>query len=276
MIGFIVSWLKTMHSEELDRILWRHLASLPYFRGFLRAIEDRFIQEIAIETPVLDLGSGDGHFASVAFKKKLDVGLDPWREPTLEARDRGAYGLLVLGEGGQIPFGDETFNTITSISVLEHIQEVAPVLSEVARVLAPGGRFVFCVPNHRFPQALSGRKFLEKLGLTGLGASYSRMFNRIARHVHTDSPEVWETRLFEAGLDLLETWDYFPPQALRVLEWGHPLGLPSLISKKLFGRWVLIPKRWNLAIPWRWTRKYMDDPRSSEGVCSFFIARRPA
>jgi hypothetical protein len=31
----------------------------------------------------------------------------------------------------------------------------------------------------------------------------------------------------------------------------------------------------NLAIPWRMTRPFMDDPRSDEGVCSFFIARRP-
>ena len=37
--------LVTMDSQELDEILWRHLSSLPYFRGFY-AIEDRFFQEI--------------------------------------------------------------------------------------------------------------------------------------------------------------------------------------------------------------------------------------
>jgi SAM-dependent methyltransferase len=265
-----------MDSQQLDQILWRHITSLPYFRGFLRAIEDRFYQEISLQAPVLDLGSGDGHFASVAFEKKLDVGLDPWVEPTNEAQRRQAYRMLVLGAGGRIPFGDYSFATVTSTSVLEHIQDVQPVLMEVARILAPGGRFVFCVPNHRFPQALSGRKFLTKIGFPGMGAAYSRQFNRMARHAHTDSPETWEGRLSQAGLDLVETWDYFSPEALRILEWGHPLGLPALVFKKLLGRWVLVPTRWNLAIPWKWTRKHMDNPRSSEGVCSFFIAQRPA
>jgi len=263
-----------MNSHQLDEILWRHISSLPYFRGFLRAVEDRFYQDIPLTPPVLDLGSGDGHFASAAFDHKLDVGLDPWVEPTKEARQRDAYRFLILGEGGRIPFGDGTFSTVTSTSVLEHIPDLSPVLREAARVLKPGGTFVFCVPNHRFPDSLWGRDFLTKIGLPKVAATYSRWFNRIARHAHTDSPKVWQDRLNEAGFDLLDTWDYFPPKALHILEWGHPLGLPALINKKLFKRWVLVPRRWNLAFPWKWTRPFMDDPRSPEGVCSFFIARR--
>jgi SAM-dependent methyltransferase len=262
-----------MDSHQLDEILWRHISSLPYFRGFLRAVEDRFYQEIPLAPPVLDLGSGDGHFASVAFDHPLDVGLDPWSAPMREAQQRGAYRLLVLGEGASIPCETDFFATVTSTSVLEHIPDLDPVFQEVARVLKPGGKFVFCVPNHRFPEALWGRRFLTRIGLRGLGAAYSRFFNRIARHAHTDSPEVWSTRLNQAGFELLDTWDYFPPKALHVLEWGHPLGLPSLISKKLFGRWVLVPRHWNLALPWKWTRQFMDDPKSPEGVCSFFVAR---
>jgi SAM-dependent methyltransferase len=267
--------IAALDGDALDRILWRHLSALPYFRGFLRAVEDRFYQEVERPAPVLDLGSGDGHFASVAFDPQPDIGLDPWMGPMKEARRREAYRLLILGEGARIPAADASFNTVTSVSVLEHIPEIAPVIAEVARVLKPGGRFVFCVPNHRFPELLWGRQFLDKLGLHKLGQAYSRFFNRIARHAHTDSPAVWTARLAAAGLAVERTWDYFPPEALHILEWGHPLGLPALVSKKLFGRWILVPARWNLAIPWRMTRPFMDDPRSDEGVCSFFIARRP-
>jgi SAM-dependent methyltransferase len=267
--------IAALDGDALDRILWRHLSALPYFRGFLRAVEDRFYQEVERPAPVLDLGSGDGHFASVAFDPQPDIGLDPWMGPMKEARRREAYRLLILGEGARIPAADASFNTVTSVSVLEHIPEIAPVIAEVARVLKPGGRFVFCVPNHRFPELLWGRQFLDKLGLHKLGQAYSRFFNRIARHAHTDSPAVWTARLAAAGLAVERTWDYFPPKALHILEWGHPLGLPALVSKKLFGRWILVPARWNLAIPWRMTRPFMDDPRSDEGVCSFFIARRP-
>lgn len=268
--------MEKFSKKNLDQILWRHISSLPYFRGFLRAVEDRFLQEIPLEAPLLDLGSGDGHFASVAFGRRPDIGLDPWVSPMKEARSRDAYRLLVLGEGAKIPAADASVNTVTSISVLEHIPEVEPVITEVARVLKPGGRFVFCVPNHRFPKLLSGRQVLDKLGLHGLAKKYSRFFNKIARHAHTDSPEVWTERLNAAGLEVEQTWDYFPPKALHVLEWGHPLGFPAWVSKKLFGKWVLVPTRWNLVIPWILTRKTLDDPRSEQGVCTYFIARRPA
>ncbi len=263
-----------MDSRKLDTILWRHISSLPYFRGFLRAVEDRFYQEIDLPRPVFDLGSGDGHFASAAFDERLDVGLDPWVAPMKEASTRDAYRLLVLGAGARIPFADGSFSSVTSTSVLEHIHDLDPVMAEIARILKPGGKFVFCVPNDRFPQLLWGRQALEKFGLQRVGAAYGRFFNRIARHAHTDSPAVWQERLEKAGLELEQTWDYFPPKALHILEWGHPLGIPAWINKKLFGRWVLVQKRWNLIVPWTLTRKYMDDPRSEEGVCSFFIARK--
>ena len=85
-----------MDREELDAILWRHISSLPYFRALLRSVEDRFYQDIQLPEPIFDLGSGDGHFASVAFDKKIDVGMDPWVIPTMEARRRNTYQLLTL------------------------------------------------------------------------------------------------------------------------------------------------------------------------------------
>ncbi len=263
-----------MNSQKLDQILWRHISSLPYFRGFLRAVEDRFYQDIDLPSPVLDLGAGDGHFASAAFDIRLDVGLDPALSSLKEAASRGGYRSLVAAEGAAIPMPSGIFASVTSTSVLEHIPNVVPVLAEVARILKPGGKFVFCLPNHRFPQALWGRQLFSRWGADKLAKDYSRFFNRIARHFHTDSPDVWTKRLEETGFELVETWDYFPPKALHILEWGHPMGLPALVSKKLFGRWVLVPQRWNLIIPWRITRPFMDDPRSDQGVCSFFVARR--
>ena len=164
-----------MDSQELDEILWRHLSSLPYFRGFLRAIEDRFFQEITIEAPVLDLGSGDGHFAAAAFKEKLDVGMDPWVAPTLEARRRQAYRSLVLAEGGHIPFRSQSFNTVTSVSVMEHIQELEPVLEEVMRVLTPGKVCVLCSQSP-FSPSPERAKIPDENRLTTSGQGLQSLF----------------------------------------------------------------------------------------------------
>lgn len=255
--------------------LFPQIRDLPYFRGLLRAVEARFYQQIDLPTPILDVGCGDGHFAFRAFDHPIDVGIDPWGPPIREAAQRRIYRLTVQGDAGQMPFPAASFASAMSNSVLEHIPHVEAVLAEVGRLLRPGAPFVFCVPNHQFLATLSVGRACDRLHLHPLGDAYRAFFNRISRHYHCDDPKTWEARLAKAGFRLERWWHYFPPKALHVLEWGHYFGLPSLVAKKLFGRWLLSSARWNLALTERLTRPiYEADPVSDEGVYSFFIACR--
>jgi SAM-dependent methyltransferase len=263
-----------MNAPVSEEILWRHLRELPYFRAMVRAVEDRFYQGMELPSPVLDLGCGDGHFASVAFDHPLDVGLDPWWGPLLEARTRSAYRMLVRSDGARIPFPDGYFASVVSNSVLEHIPHLDEVLVEVARVIRPGGRFIFCVPNHRFPRYLLGTQTFRGLGLLGAADWYSRFFNRISRHQHTDALEVWQERMDRTGFTIEDHWDYFPAGALHRMEVGHAFGVPALVSKKLTGRWILAPSRANLWLPWKIARGVFNNPVSPEGVYSFYVTRR--
>ncbi len=255
--------------------LWLQLRDLPYFRALLRAVEARFYQNLVLPTPVLDLGCGDGHFATVAFDNPLDVGLDPWWKPLQQAARRGGYRLTVHGFGDRMPFPDGYFSSCVSNSVLEHIPDIDAVLKETARVLKPGALFVFCVPNHRFLGTLSVSRFFDQLGLPTLANAYRCFFNRISRHHHCDSPEVWSERLQKSGFIVQRWWHYFSPAALRTLEWGHYFGLPSLASRLLFGRWILVPKRWNLCLTDRIVRKYYQETADQKsGTYTFYIAQR--
>lgn len=252
-----------------------HLKELPYFRSLVRAVEARFYQDYHLDSPALDLGCGDGHFASVAFEHKIEVGLDPWEGPLREAAQRGAYQLLLQADGAKIPFPEATFASAVSNSVLEHIPQVDAVVMELGRVLKPGALFLFCVPNHQFLAALSIAQFLDRLHLHFLAELYRRFFNRISRHQHCDPPQVWEERLRLAGFELLDWWHYFPPAAMRVVEWGHYFGLPALLVKRLSGRWLLVRQEWNIAWLRRWlNRYYLPDPRSPQGVYTFYVARK--
>jgi SAM-dependent methyltransferase len=255
--------------------LFLHLRDLPYFRGLLRAIEARFYQDIDLSVPTLDVGCGDGHFASVAFDRPLEAGIDPWEGPIGEAALRGAYRLLVIGDAGRSPFPDGYFASALSNSVLEHIPHVETVLAETARVLRPGAPFAFCVPNHQFLGSLSVGRACDKMGLRALGDRYRAFFNRIARHVNCDPPEVWQARLEAAGFRLEKWWHYYPPRAMQVTEWGHYLGLPSLLARKLTGRWIIAPTRWNLALTMRLVRRYYDESSvCDDGTMTFYLARR--
>ena len=262
-----------MASEDL---LWRNLKDLPAFRGLLRAVEARFYQDIELPAPVLDLGCGDAHFASVAFNRPLDAGVDPWTPPLREARRlrRSAYNLLLQADGARLPFADGHFASAMSNSVLEHIPVLEPVLADVARVLRPGGRFVFCVPSENFLRFLSISGGLRRLGLRGPAAAYEGFFNRISRHYHCDDPETWRKRLETAGMRLDKYWYYFSPGALRALEWGHYLGLPAAVSHTLTGRWVLAPNRANLAITERLLRPFYEEKLPAQGAYLFFIASK--
>jgi SAM-dependent methyltransferase len=47
----------------------------------------------------------------------------------------------------RLPFPDARFDLVMSRSVLEHLERPRPVFEEIARVLKPGGKFVFLIPN---------------------------------------------------------------------------------------------------------------------------------
>jgi SAM-dependent methyltransferase len=254
--------------------LYLHLRDLPYFRGMLRAVEAQFYQEFTLPSPTLDVGCGDGHFASIAFNHPLDVGLDPWGGPIHQAQRAGGYRNLVQADGGRAPFPDGAFASALSNSVLEHIPHVQAVLAETARLLRPEAPFIFCVPNPRYLSELSISGILSRVGLKNLSRAYTGWFRRMSRVEHAVEPETWQAWLEAAGFRLERWWHYFSPQAMRVLEWGHFFGAPTLLPHALTGRWIVAPVHWNLALTERLVRKYAVAEPHPHGTFTFYVARR--
>ena len=262
-----------MNNTSKD-FLFSHLRDLPYFRALVRGVESEYYQDLDLPSPTLDVGCGDGHFAQLTFDRKIEVGLDPWHGPIQEAGTRGVYDLLIEGDAAQSPFPDGHFASALSNSVLEHIPHVDAVLAETSRTLRAGAPFVFCVPNHQFLDNLSVARFLDKIRLKGLARMYRAFFNKISRHHHCDSPEVWEKRLDAAGFEMESYWHYFSRQALGVLEWGHYFGLPSLIVHVFTRKWLLSSTRWSLYFTERFVRKYASVEPVDDGSYTFYIARK--
>jgi SAM-dependent methyltransferase len=263
--------------------LWPHLKELPAFRGLLRAVEARFYQGfLPLDEPVLDVGCGDGHFASAAFPRPLTTGIDPAASVLREAQGQRAHRLVVRAVGNALPYADRTFATVVSNSVLEHIPDVDAVLAEISRVLhdpepatgRPGGRFLFCVPGEHFTELLFFPQLFRRLRLGGLAWAYERYFNRISRHHHCDGPAVWQGRLERVGLRLVDSFYYFSARAHHALDLGHYFGLPSVVAKKLSGRWILTPYRWNLALTEHWLRPLYEEPWPEVGAYLFFVAEK--
>jgi SAM-dependent methyltransferase len=92
---------------------------------------------------VLDVGSADG--PSVGWMRgagrRVAVDLLP--------------GGLTAGEGvcasaTQLPFGDSMFDVVAAFDVIEHCESESAAVSELARVLAPGGRMLLAVPAYQW------------------------------------------------------------------------------------------------------------------------------
>jgi SAM-dependent methyltransferase len=117
---------------------------------------------------VLDLGCGDGVFtAELATAGARVIGVDV-AQAALD-RGRANYpGLefrLVPFEG-PLPLADNSFEVVWSSEVIEHVADTARWLSEVRRVLTPGGRLLITTPSHGRLRLLLGgiERFSEPLG----------------------------------------------------------------------------------------------------------------
>jgi SAM-dependent methyltransferase len=105
--------------------------------------------ELAGARRILDVGCGDGQISrlGVTIGADLVVGIDPTWNQVSVARERGGGALFARSGAGALPFPDAAFDAVVACLVFEHIRDVDDAIAEVARVLAPGGRFCFFL-NH--------------------------------------------------------------------------------------------------------------------------------
>jgi SAM-dependent methyltransferase len=108
--------------------------------------------KLSPESCLLDLGCGPaGPLTYIVAQTKCQaVGLDVSANAIAAARARAAsLGLseqIILQQADlneSLPFADARFDAVVSIDVILHLRDRAAIFEEVARVLAPAGRFLF-------------------------------------------------------------------------------------------------------------------------------------
>lgn len=143
-------------NEPQDGELWETHAGW-WQDGFTAGADPEYEEQIlplvaehlAGARSVLDVGCGEGQVARLAVAGGADrvVGVDPtWTQVTV-ARDRAGGPSYARSGAGKLPFRDGSFDAAVACLVFEHIRDVDDAIAEVARVLEPGGRFLFLL-NH--------------------------------------------------------------------------------------------------------------------------------
>jgi len=218
------------------------LAVWPPFLAMPRVVECELIrQRFPLAAPVLDLGCGDGHFACRVFDAPVYAGVDSNARKLEEARNKQVYENLLLEDADSLSIAAHSVGTVIANSVLEHIEHIEPVLTELKRVLIPGGQLIMTAPSEKFADFLFGSSLLRLFGLKKLSENYGHWFNHKSRHYRTDSLGTWRARLAEHGFVVEEGFYYFGPKAHRVFDLLHYASITRLLSYKITGRWVLWP-----------------------------------
>jgi len=130
-------------------------------------------------------GCGVGMYSAKLLADTAHVfGFDIEHERAREARDHAPLTHVAAAEA--VPYPANSFDTILSHEVLEHVQDDQQALTEMARVLKPGGRIVIFCPNRWYPFETHGHYWRGEyhFGNTPL-INYlpDALRNRLAPHV---------------------------------------------------------------------------------------------
>jgi 2-polyprenyl-3-methyl-5-hydroxy-6-metoxy-1,4-benzoquinol methylase len=119
----------------------------PPFFALRRAF---LLERVAESERVLDVGCGEGAFsAELAAAGARAVGIDVAEQPLRRGRERHPDAdLRLVPADARWPLQDASFDVVWAGEVMEHVADTAGWLSEIRRVLRPGGRLLLSTPDH--------------------------------------------------------------------------------------------------------------------------------
>jgi len=98
---------------------------------------------VPLNAKLLDIGCHQGElFDKLKGKIGESVGIDP----LAKAKQTAQYKIIQHVFSEQLPFAAASFDAITMLAVIEHIQNIEQLIKECKRVLTPSGKVIITVP----------------------------------------------------------------------------------------------------------------------------------
>ncbi len=222
------------------KYLNEYIKVAPMSLAFWRVLEANALGKVKLSRPILDIGCGFGEFSGVFFKSFVEVGVDISERDLLLAKEKQKYKKLILADARQLPFPNNKFKSVISISVLEHIPEVETVFPEIFRVLQPGGIFTFTVPTSVLNDALI---------LPPPRGWWLKVYHWSFKHKVILPKNTWINWCKKAGFEIKESSGTISRKQLLAFQAGLPLALPSQIHRLFFTKRLIVLtsfRRWLL------------------------------
>lgn len=231
----------------------------------------------ACPPPILDVGCGDGLFASVAFEGAEVWGIDiDAREGRWAAASR-AYTQVVLADVTRARLPEAFFETCIANCSLEHVPRIDLAMQNIFRSLKPGGRVFMFVPNKGWAEQLLSYRLLNAVGASGLARTLQHGIDTFFKHEHLYDQDGWRRIVADAGFEVEAVEPVLSSATTVAFE---ALLVPSLagkLNKTLTTRWTNFPgARRALALPVYALAKSLLDHNDSTPTAEFLaIGRRP-
>ena len=196
---------------------------------------------------MLDAGCGAGEYVEALARLGADVRGVEYLAHKVEAwaARHPTDGRVSEGDISRLPFAGAAFDIVLLNEVLEHVPNESAVLTEVRRVLRPGGTLILFAPNRRYPFETHGLDRngrippLKTFGLPWLPVS---LLERMGFHAWARN--YWPGRLrdllTEHGFDIVahdylwQTFENISGQQPRVIRLLAPLlRLTALIAQRV-------------------------------------------
>lgn len=160
-----------------------HLLAPIYDRVITTVQPERLreLLQLSVASQLLDVGGGTGRVAqTLAGYVGQVIVLDESLGMLRQARDKRL--LVTRAQAERLPFPDDTIPRILMVDAFHHLADQTGVVTELMRILAPGGRLVIKEPN-------------IELGAVKLVALAEKL-TLMRSHFHSPSKM---KRMFEAG-----------------------------------------------------------------------------
>ena len=225
-----------------NKFTGEYIAKGPLALALERSYECHILSQQVFERPILDIGCGDGVFASILFKdNKIDTGIDVDQKELISAGCYGIYEELIACNAQKIPKKDKTYRTVFANSAIEHIEDIKGVLQEARRIMVDNGRMYITVPTDRFDRYTLIYQMLSSLRLRTLAENFRILFNRFWKHYHYYDRAGWEGIFTKNGFKIVQYREYNPKFNCLLNDALVPLSIGSFLSRKFLNRWFVFP-----------------------------------
>jgi SAM-dependent methyltransferase len=192
--------------------------------------------------PILDVGCGDGLFASIALPGRDVWGIDIDAREGRWAQASRAYAQIILGDITRAKLPTRFFRTCVANCSLEHVPDIDGALETIRTALADNGRAYLFVPHRDWAGQMRSVRALHAVGAHSAAVALQERIDRTFRHEHLYDAEGWRAVAERAGFRVTAIEPVLSTATTVAFE---AFLLPSVLgylNKKLTTRWTNFPE----------------------------------